>query len=160
AIARLAIEIGFDMLWLPEHFILKLERHGGQARGVWECWTTTAGVAAVLPGIPIGTMVSCTGYHNPGVIAKMAEAIDSISQGNFVLGVGCGWHEAEYAMFGFPFDPRVDRFAEALRIISPLVRTGHASFAGEYYQARDAVNFPRGPQWRQGGPPLIFGANK
>src|SRR5215212_295521 len=33
AMARLAIEIGFDMLWLPDHFMLKLERHGGQARG-------------------------------------------------------------------------------------------------------------------------------
>ena len=160
AMARLAIEIGFDMLWLPDHFMLKLERHGGQARGVWECWTTTAGIAAALPGIPIGTMVACTAFHNPGSIAKMAESIDDISRGNFVLGLGCGWHADEYHMFGLPFDHRVDRFEEALRIISPLVRTGQASFEGEYYQAREAINFPRGPRWREGGPPILFGANK
>ena len=160
AMARLAIEIGFDMLWLPDHFILKMERHGGEARGVWECWTTTAGIAAALPGIPIGTMVAATSFHNPGSIARMAESIDEISRGNFVLGLGCGWHQDEYEMYGFPFDHRVARFAEALQIISPLVRTGHADFTGEYYQARDAVNFPRGPRWREGGPPIIMGANK
>ena len=105
-------------------------------------------------------MVACTGFHNPGSIAKMAETIDDISRGNFVLGLGCGWHADEYNMYGIPFDHRVDRFAEALQIISPLVRTGRATFEGEYYQAREAVNFPRGPRWREGGPPILFGANK
>jgi alkanesulfonate monooxygenase SsuD/methylene tetrahydromethanopterin reductase-like flavin-dependent oxidoreductase (luciferase family) len=159
AMARLAVEIGFDMLWLPDHFILKLEQHGGEARGVWDCWTTTAGIAAALPGVPLGTMVAATSFHNPGSIAKMAENIDEISRGNFVLGLGCGWHEDEYAMYGFPFDHRVDRFEEALQIISPLLRTGRANFAGDYYQARDAVNLPRGPRWREGGVPILIGAN-
>lgn len=160
AMAKLAVEIGFDMLWLPDHFILKLERHGGEARGVWECWTTTAGVAAAVPGVAIGTMVACTGFHNPASIAKFAETIDDISRGNFVLGLGCGWHEDEYAMYGYPFDHRVDRFEEALQIISPLVRTGRANFTGQYYQARDAVNLPRGPRWREGGSPILFGAQQ
>ncbi len=160
AMARLAVEIGIDMLWLPDHFILKLERHGGEARGVWECWTTAAGIAAALPGVPIGTMVACTGFHNPGSIAKMAETIDDISRGNFVLGLGCGWHEDEYRMYGMPYDHRVDRFEEALQIISPLVRTGRANFEGKHYQAREAVNFPRGPRWREGGPPILFGAQQ
>jgi hypothetical protein len=160
AMAKLAVEIGYDMLWLPDHFILKLERHGGEARGVWECWTTAAGLAAAVPGVPLGTMVACTSFHNPGSIAKMAEAIDDISGGNFVLGLGCGWHEDEYRMYGLPFDHRVARFEEALHIISPLARTGHATFEGQYYQARDAVNFPRGPRWREGGPPILFGAQQ
>ena len=160
ALAKLALEVGYDMLWVPDHFILKLERHGGEARGVWDCWTTAAGIAAALPGTPIGTMVACTGFHNPASIAKMAESIDSISQGNFVLGLGCGWHQDEYEMFGFPFDHRVDRFEEALQIISPLLRTGRANFEGTYAQAREAVNFPRGPRWREGGVPILFGAQQ
>src|SRR4051812_47795667 len=83
-----------------------------------------------LPGVPIGTMVAATSFHNPGSIAKMAESIDEISQGQFVVGLGCGWHDVEYRMFGFPYDHRVDRFEEALQIISPLLRTGRASFSG------------------------------
>ena len=158
--ARLAVEIGFDMLWLPDHFILKLERHGGEARGVWDCWTTTAGVAAALPGMPIGTMVAAPRSTTPARSPRWRRRIDDISRGNFVLGLGCGWHEDEYHMYGLPFDHRVDRFEEALQIISPLVRTGRATFEGEYYQARDAVNFPRGPQWREGGPPILFGAQQ
>lgn len=160
AMAKLAVGVGFDMLWVPDHFILKLERHGGEARGVWDCWTTVAGLAAALPGVPIGTMVACTGFHNPASIAKMGENIGEISSGNFVLGLGCGWHEDEYHMYGYPFDHRVDRFEEALQIISPMLRNGRATFEGTYYQARDAVNFPRGPHWREGGPPILFGAQQ
>lgn len=160
AMAKLAVEIGYDMLWAPDHFILKLEHHGGESRGVWECWTTTAGIAATVPGAAIGTMVAATSFHNPGSIAKMAEAIDSISLGNFVLGLGCGWHEDEYTMFGLPFDHRVSRFEEAMQIISSLVRTGRANVEGEFYQARNAVNFPRGPRWQHGGPPILFGAQQ
>lgn len=160
AMGRLAQQIGYDMLWVPDHFILKLDNHGGEARGVWECWTFAAALAAAVPGMAIGTMVACTGFHNPGSIAKMAEMIDDVTGGNFVLGLGCGWHGDEYEMFGMPFDHRVDRFEEALEIISPLVRHGQANFEGQYYQARHAVNLPRGPQWRDGGPPILFGATQ
>lgn len=160
AMARLAIEIGFDMLWLPDHFVLKLEAHGNETRGVWECWTTMAGLAAAMPGTPLGSMVACTSFHNPGSIAKMAESIDSISRGNFILGLGCGWHRTEYDMFGLPFDRRVDRFSEALAIISSLTRTGEADLDGKYYQAREAVNYPRGPRWEEGGPPILLGAQQ
>ena len=66
AMARMAQQIGYDMIWVPDHFILKLDWHGGEARGVWECWTTTAALAAAVPGMGIGTMVACTGFHNPG----------------------------------------------------------------------------------------------
>ncbi|MDQ3225307.1 MAG: LLM class flavin-dependent oxidoreductase [Chloroflexota bacterium] len=158
--AKLALAVGFDMLWLPDHMVIDLDSDPGVIRGIWDCWTTLAGLAAALPGVPIGTMVACTGFHNPGSIAKMAESVDAISQGNLVLGLGCGWHKPEYDMFGFPFDHRVDRFAEALPIIASLTRTGCASFDGAYYQARDAVNFPRGPRWREGGPPILLGAKQ
>ena len=158
--AKLALAVGFDMLWLPDHLVLVPEAEPGAIRGVWDCWTTLAGLAAALPGAPIGTMVACTGFHNPGSIAKMAESVDSISRGNFVLGLGCGWHRPEYEMFGFPFDYRVDRFAEALPIITSLTRTGRSTFAGRYYQAREAVSLPRGPRWREGGPPILLGAKQ
>jgi alkanesulfonate monooxygenase SsuD/methylene tetrahydromethanopterin reductase-like flavin-dependent oxidoreductase (luciferase family) len=156
--AKLAIEIGFDMIWFPDHFTLANFALTAPEGGIWECWTTLAGLAAALPGVPMGPMVACTGFHNPASIAKMAETIDSISQGNFVLGVGCGWFKPEYEMFGLPFDHRVDRFEEALHIISSLTRTGKANLEGQYYQARNAVNLPRGPRWQEGGPPILLGA--
>lgn len=156
---RLAVEIGFEALWLPDHFVLKLEREGNEARGVWECWTTCAGLAAAIDEVVIGALVACTGFHSPGSIAKMAENVDEISGGRFLLGLGCGWHQAEYEMYGLPFDHRVDRFEEALAIISPLMREGEATVEGRYHQARGAVNYPRGPRAAEGGPPILIGAN-
>ena len=158
--ARLAIAVGFDMVWFPDHFLIAQDAAGNEFRMVWECWTSLAGLAAALPGVPLGTMVACTGFHNPGSIARMTETIDSISQGNFILGLGCGWHKPEYDMFGLPFDHRVDRFEEALQIITGLTRTGAATLEGQYYQARDALNVPRGPSAAGGGSPVMLGAKQ
>jgi len=160
ALAKLAVEVGFEALWLPDHFVLQLEREGNRPRGVWECWTMCAGLAAAVPEVAIGALVACTGFHSPGSIAKMAESVDSISGGRFVLGLGCGWHQPEYERYGYPFDHRVDRFEEALQIISPMLRRGEATFEGRYYQARGAVNAPRGPRGQEGGPPILIGANR
>jgi alkanesulfonate monooxygenase SsuD/methylene tetrahydromethanopterin reductase-like flavin-dependent oxidoreductase (luciferase family) len=152
--AKVAKDVGFEALWFADHFIFGSEAEG--YRGVWECWTMMAAAAAAVPDIQIGSLVACTGFRNPGVIAKMAEVIDEVSQGRFILGLGAGWHEPEYDMFGFPFDHRVTRFEEAIEIIYPLLREGRADRQGRYYAAHRAVNLPRGP--RPGGPPILVGS--
>jgi alkanesulfonate monooxygenase SsuD/methylene tetrahydromethanopterin reductase-like flavin-dependent oxidoreductase (luciferase family) len=68
----------------------------------------------------IGTLVTCIGFRNPGLLAKMAETVDEISGGRLILGLGAGWHEPEYRAFGYPFERRFDRFEEALNVIRPL----------------------------------------
>lgn len=153
--ARTAADVGFDALWFADHFTFGSREDG--YRGVWECWTMMAAVAAAVPALQIGSLVACTGFRNPGVIAKMAEAIDEISKGRFILGLGAGWHEPEYRQFGFPFDHRYSRFEEALAIIHPLLRRGQADFQGRFFQAEDAVNQPRGP--RATGAPILIGSN-
>ena len=126
-------------------------------RGAWEAWTLMAAIAARVPNVTIGPMVACTAYRNPGVIAKMAEMIDEISGGRFILGLGAGWQRDEYDQFGLPFEPRVSRFEEALQIIHGLLREGRADVQGTYYQANAAQNLPRGP--RPGGPPILIGSS-
>ncbi|MDP9364087.1 MAG: LLM class flavin-dependent oxidoreductase [Chloroflexota bacterium] len=155
AITRAADAVGFDAAWFADHLVLQLPPGEGETRGVWECWTMMAGLAAATERIQIGALVACTGFRNPGVIAKMAESIDEIGDGRFILGLGAGWHEPEYEMFGFPFDHRVGRFEEAIGIIHPLLRDGHADVDGAFFQARNAVNRPRGP--RASGPPILVG---
>jgi alkanesulfonate monooxygenase SsuD/methylene tetrahydromethanopterin reductase-like flavin-dependent oxidoreductase (luciferase family) len=150
-----AEEIGYDAVWIPNHFIVRDE--GVPLRGVWEGWTTLAGLAARTSRITIGVFVTCVGWRNPGIVAKMAENLDEISDGRFVLGLGAGWHEPEFDMYGFPFDHRVSRFEDAVQIIQPLVREGIADFHGQYYEVNEAVNIPRGPRGTEGGPPIIIG---
>jgi probable F420-dependent oxidoreductase len=153
AMAKLAEDIGFDSIWVSDHLIFRFE--GKEPQGVWESWSLLSALAAVTNRVELGPLVSCTGFRNPALLAKVAETVDEISGGRLILGLGAGWHEPEYGAFGFPFDHRAGRFAEALQIISGLLRDGQIDFDGQYYQARECELRPRGP--RPGGTPIMVG---
>lgn len=154
AVAQQAEADGFDSIWLPDHFFYR--NSGEPTRGIWECWTTLAALADATERVGIGTLVTCNSFRNPAILAKMATTVDEISHGRLILGVGAGWNEPEYQAFGLPYDHRVDRFEEALKILKPLLREGHVDFKGRYYQAPNCEIVPRGP--RSEGPPLMIGS--
>lgn len=159
-ITRTASEVGFDVAWFADHFSANAN-DGEAARGVWEAFTAIAGLAAGTNDLDIhvGTLVACTGFRNPGVLAKMTETIDEISEGRFILGIGAGWHEPEYEMFGLPFDHRATRFEEAIGIVSDLLREGTSSREGRFFSSVDAFNRPRGPRGISGGAPILVGTS-
>ena len=95
-----------------------------------EAWTIVSAVSAVTERVEIGTLVLCTSFRSPGLVAKMAVSADDVSDGRLMLGLGAGWHDAEYEAFGYPKDHRVDRFEEAVGIIAPLLRGETVSFGG------------------------------
>ncbi len=161
AIVEAADEVGFDTAWFADHFAAGPNAEGEPPRGVWSCFTVLGGLAAATAGRPIqlGTLVACTGFRNPAVLAKEAEAVDEISGGRLILGLGAGWHRPEYDMFGLPFDHRASRFEEAIGIVAPLLREGAVDVTGEYYAAPGAFNRPRGPRAATGGPPILVGTN-
>ena len=152
--ARLAEEIGFDSLWLGDHLLYRYP--GEPTRGPWEAWTFLSALAASTEKVQLGPLVLCASFRNPALTAKMAETIDEVSGGRFVLGLGAGWHQPEYDAFGLPFDRRFQRFAEAFTIITDLVRTGRSDFRGEFHQAPDCEIVPRGP--RAGRMPIMIGS--
>jgi probable F420-dependent oxidoreductase len=153
--ARRAEEVGFDSFWLPDHLLFRFPQVHQQ--GAWDVWSLLAAIAVTTHSIEIGPLVACASFRNPTLIAKMASTIDEISGGRLILGLGAGWHEPEYAAFGFPHDRRVSRFEEAIQIITTLLRTGHVDFQGAYYTARDCELRPRGP--RPDGPPILIGGS-
>jgi alkanesulfonate monooxygenase SsuD/methylene tetrahydromethanopterin reductase-like flavin-dependent oxidoreductase (luciferase family) len=146
-------ELGFDSVWFADHLLMKVE--GSETQGAWEAWTMLAALAARTERIELAPFVTCTGYRNPALIAKMAETLDEISGGRFILGLGSGWAKPEYEAFGYPYDHRASRFEEALHIITSLIRTGEVDFSGEYYSARECELRPRGP--RPEGMPIMVG---
>jgi probable F420-dependent oxidoreductase len=152
AIAHRAEELGFDSLWLPDHVLLQLGKAKG---GAWECWSLLAALAAVTTQVELGTLVSCMGYRNPALLAKMADAVDEISGGRLVLGLGAGWVESEFHALGVPFDHRVSRFGEAIQIITDLLHNRSVDFLGTYHSACDCELRPRGP--RPQDPPIMVG---
>lgn len=150
--AQAAERMGLDSFWVPDHFLYRAPGQDGIV-GQWEALTVLAALAAATERITLGPMVAATSFRNPALLAKMADTLDEISDGRFVLGLGAGWHQPEYDAFGYPFDHRAGRFAEALQIIAPLLRVGRVTFAGQYYQVTDCVLRPRGPSAR--GPRLL-----
>jgi len=154
ALARQAEEAGFDSVWIYDHLLF---RSPESTKGQWECFTFLAALAAITERVELGTLVACTAFRNPAMLAKIAITLDEISGGRFTLGIGAGWNEAEFRAFGLPYDHRVDRFEEAVQIIAPLLREGRVDFVGNYAAAHDCEMLPPGP--RQGRMPLMVGAN-
>ena len=140
AIAVAAEESGFDSLWVGDHLLYRND--GRPERGPHECWSTLAAVAAVTSRVEIGPLVACASFHPPAVLAKQAAAVQEISSGRLMFGLGAGWNEPDYTAFGLPYDHRVSRFCEAFQIIAPLVRGERVTFAGEYFSVSDSVLLP------------------
>jgi probable F420-dependent oxidoreductase len=152
AMARAAEEVGFDSIWVGDHLLYRGD--GRPERGPWDAWTLLAGLAGVTGRVALGPLVACTAFRRPGLLARTAAAVDELSGGRLVLGLGAGWNEPEFRAFGIPFGDRVARFAEALQIIKRLFDGERVTFAGDYETVSDAVLLP--PPARR--PPLMVGA--
>jgi alkanesulfonate monooxygenase SsuD/methylene tetrahydromethanopterin reductase-like flavin-dependent oxidoreductase (luciferase family) len=150
--AQAAEAAGYDSLWVGDHMLYHGD--GRPERGPWDAWTTLAALAASTERVRLGPLVAATAFHPPGLIARMAAAIDEISGGRFVLGLGTGWNETEFRAFGMPFAYRVARFEEAFEIIRRLLAGERVTFEGRYYRVEDAVLLP--PSRRR--VPLLVGS--
>ena len=162
-----AEELGFDSIWLVDHLqfrrtssALNREQATDPNRpewvNLWECFTILSALAVATKRVELGTLVACTAYRNPAMLAKIADTIDEISGGRVILGLGAGNHPTEFEAFGYPWDKRVSRFEEALEIIVPMLREGEVTFEGQHYQARETQRRPPGP--RPQGPPILIGS--
>jgi alkanesulfonate monooxygenase SsuD/methylene tetrahydromethanopterin reductase-like flavin-dependent oxidoreductase (luciferase family) len=143
-----------DSVWMFDHLFYRNE--DGQIEGMHEAWTIVSALAAVTSRVDVGTIVLCSSFRSPGLVAKMAATADNVSGGRIILGVGAGWHDAEYEAFGHPTDHRVDRFEEALQIVAPLLRGEPVTLDGHYHRAKEAVLAPP-PNRRV---PLLVAASK
>lgn len=141
---------GLDSLWVADHLLF---REDGETFGIHEAWTMLTAFAALTSRVAVGTLVLALPFRNPGVTAKMAAALDEVSGGRLILGIGCGWHEPEFEAFDLPFDHRVARFEEAAEILVGLLRDGQVDFAGQYQAARS--NELRPPA-AAGHPPILI----
>jgi len=132
---------GLDSVWVYDHLLYHFE--GKEPQGVWEGWTIASALAEATERVELGTLVLCTAFRNPAVTAKMAVTLDEVSQRRLILGIGAGWHPAEFDAFGLDFSHKVDQFEEAVEIIAPLVREGQVDFNGHYVSAPNCLMAPK-----------------
>ena len=109
-IATLAEQLGYDSIWVYDHFH-NVPRPAHEA--VFECWTTMAAISQRTSTIRLGQMVGCNSYRNPGLLAKITATVDVISGGRLDWGIGAGWYENEYRGYGYDFPKPADRIAHA-----------------------------------------------
>src|SRR5437660_10321521 len=146
SVAQTADEYGYESAWLVDHFHTIPQP---SQEVTFECWTTTAAVARDTKRIRIGQAVTCNGYRNPALLAKMASTVDVLSHGRLNFGIGAGWYEHEYRAYGYDYPDAPDRLRllrEALQVIRAMWTEEEATFEGKYYQVRGAINQPKGVQ--------------
>ena len=149
--------LGFDSVWDCDHFNQPSRPTGPYYEG----WTLLAALAARTERIRVGVLVSCNTFRHPALLAQEAITVDHISNGRLELGLGAGWFVPEHERFGIPFPPPgelVGRFREAVEIIDNLLRNDTTTYAGRYYQLKEAYVRP-GPVQKP-RPPLTLGAHK
>jgi alkanesulfonate monooxygenase SsuD/methylene tetrahydromethanopterin reductase-like flavin-dependent oxidoreductase (luciferase family) len=120
-------------------------------------WTHLAALAVTTERVILGSVVGCVLYRNPVVTARLASDLDRLSNGRFMLGLGCGWMKDEFAALGIPYHPASERQAaleEAVAIIEGVWGDAPFSFSGDHYAVTDARVFP--PPLQQPRPPLMI----
>ena len=150
----------FDSGWMNDHLLDPSVERGGSS---WDALTLLAALAHWVPGKWIGQGVLSNTFRHPAVLAKQATALDCITGGRFILGLGAGWHLGEHDAFGIPLPPigeRLSRLESAVRVIRALGSdaAGHppgVTLDDPFFPLRDAVNLPS--PITPGGPPIWLG---
>ena len=111
--------------------------------------------------IHFGPLVSPVSFRHPTLLARQAAALDDLSNGRMILGIGAGWQEREHTLFGHELGDiptRMARFEEGLEVVTRLFKSDEpVTFEGKFFQLRGATLLPR-PQ-RAGGPEILIGGN-
>ena len=165
--AQATRDAGFSAFFRSDH-ILKMDSADGLP-GPSESFVTLAAIAARVPDIRLGTLVTSATFRHPSMLAIAAANIDDISGGRLELGLGSGWFEQEHTAYGVPFGEsfgeRFDRLTEQLEIITGLWDTppgGSFDYHGAHFQLAGAPGLPKPQQiGRSGTPrvPIIIGGN-
>ena len=143
--AREAESAGFDAVFVMDHFY-QLPGIGAPNQPMLESYTTLAALSGATERIQLSALVTGNTYRNPALLAKTVTALDVVSGGRAVLGIGAGWFELEHRQLGFEFGTvgeRLSRLAESLSIVVPMLRGERPTVDGRWYRAESALNEPR-----------------
>ncbi len=143
--------LGYHSVWLDDHLM-------SDKRPILECWTTLAALSSLTTRIRLGTMVLCSSFRNPALLAKMAATLDVISGGRLEFGIGAGVQKEEHAAYGLPFPEakiRIERMKEAVETIKKMWTEEKASYKGKNYEINEAVCEPKPVQ--KPHPPITIG---
>jgi probable F420-dependent oxidoreductase len=142
--AKRAEQLGFDSVWVSDHFFYSFARYGADPTPVaaLEPLATLAALATVTDRVRLGVLVLGAPFRHPAIVARAAAAIDRLSGGRLELGIGAGWMREEFDAFGYRFGEvgeRFDALEDALIITSGLFAgTGPVTHDGSRHAVHQA----------------------
>ncbi len=148
---------GWDGVYFADHFMPNGPDPTPLDGDTLECWTVLSGLAVGVPRLRLAPLVTSVTYRHPAVLANIAAAVDHLSHGRLLLGIGAGWQENEHAAYGLELGTvkeRLDRFEEACAVLTSLLREKRTTFDGKYFRIEDAPNQPEPVQERL---PILIG---
>jgi len=154
--AVLCDELGFHSVWFYDHVLGR----GGIEVDIYEPWTLMSALSTVTERIRLGTMVLCSSFRPPSLLAKMSSTLDVVSGGRLEFAIGAGWFEPEYRAYGYEFPDtvtRIEQLAESVRIIKSMWTEEMPTFTGKHYSIEDAYCNPKPVQ--KPHPPVIIGGS-
>src|SRR5437764_6976467 len=116
--AARAEELGFDSVWVMDHFFIEWQ---GRRVFAHDPMLQLAVMAAATSRIRLGPLVLGSPFREPAQLAREAATLQDLSGGRLILGLGCGWYEAEFEAAGIPFDHLVGRFQKSLQRLVPML---------------------------------------
>jgi probable F420-dependent oxidoreductase len=142
--ARRAESLGFDSVWVSDHFFYSFARYGADPSPMasLEPLTMLAGIAEVTDRVRLGTLVLCAAFRHPAVLAKATTSIDLLSGGRLDLGLGAGWMAEEFEAFGYRYGPVGERFTileETFDVLKRLFSGESVTYDGPNVTLREAV---------------------
>jgi probable F420-dependent oxidoreductase len=147
-LGRLAETLGYDSVWVSEH-------HGAGDGYLPSLLPMLAGLATATDRMQLGTGVMLTPFHHPLRLAEDAAVVDQLSGGRLILGLGLGWREEEFRMFGLPVRERVRRTSETVEILRKAWTGDRFSHQGRTFSL-DRVRITPPPA-QEPGPPVYLG---
>jgi len=159
-VAKQADRLGFESIWMFDHFHT-VPRPTDEI--TFESFTSLSALAAQTERVRLGHIVTCTGFRNPALTAKMISTMDSISGGRMDLGIGAGWKRDEWIAYGYGFPETKERLAalaDHLEVITRMLagdKRQHATFEGKYAHVKNAINVPKPIQKPR--VPIMVGGN-
>ncbi len=157
AIATACDRAGWYACYLPDHFMPNAPDATPLRGDLLEGLTTLAAIAASTTSVKLGLLVASATYRHPAVYAKAMCALDHVSGGRAIAGIGAGWQENEHASYGIELGSiteRIDRFEEYVEVLWSMLRNDTTTFQGRHYALRDA---PCDPRPVQHALPLLLG---
>ena len=144
-LAEAADGMGAYAVYLCDHFMGHTADDAVSEHGMLESMALLAALGPLTSRVRLGPMVLGGTYRHPAVVANQVTALDHVSGGRAIAGLGAGWQVNEHTAYGIDLlsaADRSDRFEESVAVISALLRQGRSDFSGGHFRLRDAPNQP------------------